>query len=81
MGVVLITHYQRLLDEVTPDHIHILVDGRIVASGGMELAEQLERDGYEAFKSRHTAAGRDGDADHDDPRRARRSQGVPDPAA
>ncbi len=50
MGVVLITHYQRLLDEVTPDHIHILVAGRIVASGGMELAEQLERDGYEAFK-------------------------------
>jgi Fe-S cluster assembly ATP-binding protein len=51
MGVVLITHYQRLLDEVTPDHIHILVDGRIVATGGMELAEQLERDGYDAFKS------------------------------
>jgi Fe-S cluster assembly ATP-binding protein len=50
MGVVLITHYQRLLDEVTPDHVHILVDGRIVVSGGMELAEQLERDGYEAFR-------------------------------
>ena len=50
MGVVLITHYQRLLDEVTPDHVHILVDGRIVASGGMELAAQLERDGYEAFR-------------------------------
>ncbi len=51
MGVVLITHYQRLLDEVAPDHIHILVDGRIVATGGMELAEQLERDGYEAFQA------------------------------
>ena len=51
MGVVLITHYQRLLDEIRPDHIHILVDGRIVASGGMELAEQLERDGYEAFRT------------------------------
>jgi Fe-S cluster assembly ATP-binding protein len=50
MGVVLITHYQRLLDEVQPDHVHILVDGRIVASGGMELAAQLERDGYEAFR-------------------------------
>ncbi|CAN5393754.1 Fe-S cluster assembly ATPase SufC [soil metagenome] len=50
MGVVLITHYQRLLDEIEPDHIHILVDGRIVASGGMELAAQLERDGYEAFR-------------------------------
>jgi Fe-S cluster assembly ATP-binding protein len=51
MGVVLITHYQRLLDEIQPDHVHILVDGRIVESGGMELVEQLERDGYEAFKS------------------------------
>ena len=50
MGVVLITHYQRLLDEVKPDHVHILVGGRIVASGGMELAAQLERDGYEAFR-------------------------------
>jgi Fe-S cluster assembly ATP-binding protein len=50
MGVVLITHYQRLLDEIQPDHVHILVGGRIVASGGMELAEQLERDGYEAFR-------------------------------
>ena len=51
MGVVLITHYQRLLDEVAPDHVHILVDGRIVTSGGMELAEQLERDGYESFRA------------------------------
>jgi Fe-S cluster assembly ATP-binding protein len=51
MGVVLITHYQRLLDELKPDHIHILVGGRIVESGGMELAEQLERDGYEAFRA------------------------------
>ncbi len=51
MGVVLITHYQRLLDELQPDHVHILVDGRIVRSGGMELVEQLERDGYEAFRA------------------------------
>ena len=50
MGVILITHYQRLLDEIEPDHIHIIVDGRIVQSGGMELAAQLEQDGYEAFK-------------------------------
>jgi Fe-S cluster assembly ATP-binding protein len=50
MGVVLITHYQRLLDELQPDHVHILVSGRIVESGGMELAERLERDGYEAFR-------------------------------
>jgi len=51
MGVVLITHYQRLLDEVAPDHVHVLVDGQIVISGGMELAEQLERDGYESFRT------------------------------
>ena len=50
MGVVLITHYQRLLDELQPDHVHIMIDGRIVRSGGMELAAQLERDGYEAFR-------------------------------
>jgi Fe-S cluster assembly ATP-binding protein len=50
LGVLTITHYQRLLDELQPDHVHILVGGRIVASGGMELAEQLERDGYEAFR-------------------------------
>jgi Fe-S cluster assembly ATP-binding protein len=51
IGIVLITHYQRLLDELAPDHVHILVDGRIVASGGMELAERLEREGYESFRS------------------------------
>src|SRR5215218_5447429 len=51
MGVVLITHYQRLLDEVEPDHVHILVDGRIVESGGIELAQQLEREGYESFRA------------------------------
>ena len=50
LGVVAITHYQRLLDHLEPDVVHILVEGRIVASGGMELAEQLERDGYEAFR-------------------------------
>ena len=50
MGVVLITHYQRLLDEVAPDHVHIMVNGQIVASGGMELARELEANGYEAFR-------------------------------
>jgi Fe-S cluster assembly ATP-binding protein len=51
LGIVLITHYQRLLNELAPDHVHIMVDGRIVASGGLELATQLEQDGYEAFRS------------------------------
>ena len=50
LGIVLITHYQRLLDELQPDFVHVLMGGRIVASGGMELAEQLERDGYDAFR-------------------------------
>jgi Fe-S cluster assembly ATP-binding protein len=50
LGIVLITHYQRLLDELTPDHVHILVEGRIASSGGLELVERLERDGYDYFK-------------------------------
>jgi Fe-S cluster assembly ATP-binding protein len=51
LGVVLITHYRRLLDLVSPDRVHILVDGRVAATGGPELAEQLERDGYEAWRA------------------------------
>jgi Fe-S cluster assembly ATP-binding protein len=49
LGVLAITHYTRLLTELRPDRVHILVKGRIVASGGPELADQLERDGYAAF--------------------------------
>jgi Fe-S cluster assembly ATP-binding protein len=49
MGVLVITHYSRLLEELHPDVVHILVKGRIVASGGPELADALERDGYAAF--------------------------------
>ena len=45
-GVLLITHYQRLLDYVTPDKVHVLSNGRIVRSGGPELAHELEREGY-----------------------------------
>ena len=44
---VLITHYQRLLDYITPDHVHVLVGGRIVRSGGPELAVELEEKGYD----------------------------------
>ena len=51
MGVLLITHYQRLLSELKPDYVHILFDGRIVESGGPELAERLEKEGYERFES------------------------------
>ncbi|HEV2426953.1 MAG TPA: Fe-S cluster assembly ATPase SufC [Acidimicrobiales bacterium] len=50
-GVVAITHFRRLLEELTPTAIHVMVDGRIVATGGPELAVALERDGYEAFRA------------------------------
>lgn len=46
MGALIITHYQRILDHVTPDQVHILIDGRIVRSGGPELARELEESGY-----------------------------------
>ena len=51
MGILLITHYQRLLDELQPDHVHIMIDGHIVKSGGMEVAAELEKNGYEAYKA------------------------------
>ncbi len=47
MGALVITHYQRLLNHITPEFVHILVDGKIVADGGPDLAKQLEADGYE----------------------------------
>jgi Fe-S cluster assembly ATP-binding protein len=49
LGVLAITHYNRLLEVLRPDQVHILVKGRIVSSGGAELADQLEIDGYAAF--------------------------------
>jgi len=48
-GLLVITHYQRLLDYIKPDRVHILAKGRIVASGGPDLALELEREGYEKF--------------------------------
>ncbi len=45
-AMVVITHYQRLLDHLEPDHIHVLAEGRIVRSGGLELARELEEQGY-----------------------------------
>ena len=50
LGVLVITHYQRLLDHLTPDCVHILIDGRIVETGGPELAERLEAEGFDAWK-------------------------------
>ncbi len=50
LGVLVITHYQRLLDHLTPDVVHILIDGRIVDSGGPELAQRLEAEGFDAWR-------------------------------
>jgi Fe-S cluster assembly ATP-binding protein len=49
MGAVLITHYQRILNHIKPDYVHVFADGRIVEEGGPELAHKLEAEGYEAF--------------------------------
>jgi Fe-S cluster assembly ATP-binding protein len=50
MGAVVVTHYVKLLDEIRPDFVHILVEGRIVHTGGAELAEAIDRDGYDAWR-------------------------------
>jgi len=55
-GVLLITHYTRILRYVQPDFVHVFVAGRIVRQGGPELAEELERDGYEKFVTAEAAA-------------------------
>jgi Fe-S cluster assembly ATP-binding protein len=50
LGCLIITHYQRLLNYIKPDHVHIIMQGRVVKSGGSELAERLEAEGYEWVK-------------------------------
>lgn len=50
IGTIIITHYQRLLDHIKPDFVHVIMQGKIVKSGGPELAERLEADGYEWIK-------------------------------
>ena len=49
LGVLVITHYSRLLEELEPDYVHVFVDGKIVASGDSSLADELESDGYEKW--------------------------------
>ena len=49
MGALVITHYQRILDYITPDFVHVFIDGRIVEEGGPELAHKLEAEGYERY--------------------------------
>ena len=56
-AAVVVTHYQRILNYITPDRVHVLVDGRIVLSGGPELAEQLEARGYDWVREEAEAVG------------------------
>ena len=56
MGVLVITHYQRILNYVQPDRVHIMLDGRIVESGGAELALHLEENGYDWLREKYGAA-------------------------
>jgi Fe-S cluster assembly ATP-binding protein len=56
MGALVITHYQRILNYIKPDRVHVFVDGRIVEEGGAELAEKLERDGYAPYGVEEVAA-------------------------
>ena len=49
VGILLITHYQRILNYIQPNHVHIMSDGKIIKSGGKELAIELEADGYENY--------------------------------
>jgi Fe-S cluster assembly ATP-binding protein len=51
LGVLVITHYSRIFEQLKPDHVHVLLKGRIVASGGPELADRLEVDGYDSFNA------------------------------
>ena len=50
LGVLVVTHYRRILDRLRPDFVHLLIDGRIVTSGGPELANRLEEEGYESWR-------------------------------
>lgn len=56
MGALVITHYQRILNYIKPDYVHIMLNGRIVESGGPELAHMLEEQGYEQIREKHGVA-------------------------
>lgn len=51
-SILVITHYNKLLDYLKPDYIHILLNGKIVKTGGMELADEIDKEGYENIKLR-----------------------------
>lgn len=60
MSILLITHYQRLLDYIKPDYVHVMVDGRLVESGGPEIALALEADGYKSWQAASAAPSQNG---------------------
>ena len=53
LGVLVITHYQRILNYITPEHVHIMMDGRVVESGGPDLALRLEEHGYDWLREKN----------------------------
>jgi Fe-S cluster assembly ATP-binding protein len=55
LGALIITHYQRILHYIEPEFVHIMLDGRIVLEGGVELVERLEREGYDEIRQEHGA--------------------------
>ena len=54
LGILIITHYQRILNYLNPDVVHIMVDGRIIMTGGPDLANKVEKEGYEWLKGSET---------------------------
>jgi Fe-S cluster assembly ATP-binding protein len=56
LGVLIITHYQRILHYVHPSFVHVMLDGRIVLDGGVELVERLEREGYDEIRQQFGAS-------------------------
>jgi len=54
-GIVVITHYQRILNYIKPDYVHVMLNGTIAESGGPELALRLEEEGYEWLREKHAA--------------------------
>jgi Fe-S cluster assembly ATP-binding protein len=57
MGVLVITHYQRILNYITPEHVHIMFEGRIVENDGPELALKLEESGYDWVREKYAVVG------------------------
>src|SRR5205085_9379322 len=73
LGVLVITHYQRILNYITPDRVHVMMSGRIVKSGGPELAHELEAKGYEGIQRE---LGLDGEATQGQGGAAQRARGT-----